>query len=130
MGIKIFIKEHKKKYSKFTLNLSAGYIDKDGNICSQQSGAEDTFAVGMPMYDEKGNFIGRLSVGIFDGLYYSEYTGEGQKIPVYYWKIEDYKGEYTKVKTYYQRFNKLKLIKEIPGFEVTMEALNKLSIIK
>ena len=88
--------------SDFILGLDAGHINTDGTIGGMQQGALETFAVGMPIYSLKGEYLGRLSVGLYDNLNYTERTEEGIKIPVEDWKIEGYKGEYQKILTYYQ----------------------------
>lgn len=88
--------------SDFILGLDAGHINTDGTISGMQVGAQKTFAVGMPIYSLKGEYLGRLSVGLYDILNYTERTEEGIEIPVEEWKIEGYKGEWQKILTYYQ----------------------------
>lgn len=88
--------------SDFILGLDAGGINTDGIISGSQVGALETFAVGMPIYSLKGEYLGRLSVGLYDRLNYTERTEEGIEIPVEYWKVEGYKGEWQKILTYYQ----------------------------
>ena len=101
MKIKLFIDEYKTKYDEFTLSLSAGEICEDGDITNQTKGAEETFAIGMPVYDEQGNELGKLSVGLFDSLNYHA-PDIKIKIPVYTWRIGGYKGERKRIKTFYQ----------------------------
>ena len=100
--MKTFIKNYKKKYNEQTLSYKAGYIDEDGCICNAQKGAEDTFCVGMPIYDLNNNLIGNLSIGLFDGLNYSDRDLNGNEIPVYFWEVKGYKGKPQNIKTYYQ----------------------------
>lgn len=88
--------------SDFILGLDAGYISTDGTLGGAQVGAMKTFAVGMPIYSLKGEYLGRLSVGLYDILTYTERTEEGIEIPVEDWKVEGYKGEWQKILTYYQ----------------------------
>ena len=56
----------------------------------------------MPIYDEQDNLIGNLSIGLFKNLDYAEKTADGQDIPVYFWKVDGYKGERKNIKTYFQ----------------------------
>lgn len=100
--IRKFVNTHDDKPSDFTLSLSAGYIDEEGHICNQQHGAEDTFAVGMPIYTEQNELIGNLSIGLFKNLNYAEKTEDGLDIPVYFWKVDGYSGKRQTVKTYFQ----------------------------
>jgi hypothetical protein len=101
--VKCFVYTHEEKYSDFLLGLSAGYIDEEGRICNQQKGAEDTLAIGMPIYTEQYELIGNLSIGLWEHLDYAERTSDGQEIPVYHWKVDGYKGKRQNVKTYYQK---------------------------
>ena len=100
--IKVFVFTHNDKPNEFTLGLSSGYIDERGHITNQQKGAEDTFAIGMPVYDDEDNFVGHLSIGLFENLNWSDRTSDGQEMPVYYWKVDGYKGKRQGIKTYYQ----------------------------
>lgn len=88
--------------SEFILGLDAGHINTDGTIGGCQAGAMETFAVGMPIYNLIGEYLGRLSIGLYDCLNYAERTEEGIKIPVEVWRIEDYEGEWQEILTYYQ----------------------------
>lgn len=101
-SIKLFIYNHQIKYEDEVLAYSAGEVCQDGSITNQQIGAEETFAVGMPVYDEGNNELGRLSVGSFEHLNYHAPESD-VSIPVHYWKIDGYKAnERKKIKTYYQ----------------------------
>lgn len=102
--IKRFVDDCKrrKKHSDFILSLSAGRVTSDGIVTGQQRGAEDTFSLGMPIYDEAGSFLGKLELGLFDNLNYSSKTKEGLDIPVEKWMIHGYSGESKKLKTYWQ----------------------------
>jgi len=98
--IKLFINEYKTKYDDKTLSYYAGEICEDGDITNQQAGAEETFSIGMPVYDTDNKEIGKLSIGLFDNLNYS--ADLDIKIPVYTWRVDGYKGKRKSIKTYYQ----------------------------
>lgn len=100
--IKQFVRTHDDKYSDFILGLDAGYIDGEGHICQAQHGIQDTFAVGMPVYDTQEKLIGNLSIGLFEHLDYAERASNGMEIPVYYWRVDGYEGERQNIKTYHQ----------------------------
>lgn len=99
--IKRFVADKRPRYSDFQLGLSAGYIDKDGVICRTQMGALETFSVGMPIYTEDDKEIGRLSIGLFKNLNYSQEHFDGD-IPVEYWRVDGYSGDIQNIKTYWQ----------------------------
>jgi hypothetical protein len=100
--IKLFIDEYKTKYDDKVLSYYAGEICEDGDITNQQKGAEDTFSIGMPIYDESGAELGRLSIGLFENLTYNT-PDIDIKIPVYTWRVDGYKSDIRKkIKTYYQ----------------------------
>lgn len=102
--IKLFINEYKNKYDKQTLSYKAGEICEDGDITHQQKGAEETFSIGMPIYDKDGNELGRLSVGLLENLDY--HTPDIDiEIPVYTWRVDGYKGKRQTIKTFYQLDN-------------------------
>lgn len=99
--IKLFINEYKTKYDDQTLTYKAGEICEDGDITNQQKGAEDTFAIGMPIYDTDGKELGKLSIGLFNNFNY--HTPDLDiEIPVFTWRIDGYKGERKIIKTFYQ----------------------------
>lgn len=101
-NIKLFINEYKTKYDDKTLSYYAGEVCEDGDITNQQQGAEETFAIGMPVYDESGVELGKLSIGLFKSLNYNT-PDIDFKIPVYTWRIDRYRSEVRKkIKTYYQ----------------------------
>lgn len=110
MKIKTFIDEYKTEYDEKTLSYKAGEICEEGDITNQQAGAEETFAIGMPIYDVNGNEIGKLGIRLFENLNY--HTPDFNiKIPVYFWFVENYKGKRQTIKTYYQkRFYQLRRI--------------------
>lgn len=109
-NLKLFINEYKNKYDDL-LQYYAGVICEDGDITYQQAGAEETFSIGMPVYDMNNQEIGRLSVGLFDNLNYL--ADLDIKIPVYTWRVVGYKGKRQKIKTFYQvRGNIKKLTKQ------------------
>ena len=100
--IKLFVNEYKTKYDDKTLSYTAGEICRNGAITNQQQGAEDTFAIGMPVYDESGKELGKLSIGLFENLNYHT-PDTDLKIPAYSWRVDGYKSEVRKkIKTYYQ----------------------------
>lgn len=96
----IFTFEKDIDIDESTLELNAGYVDKDGVICNYQAGIGNTFSIGMPMYDENGTMLGRLCIGLFYNLSYDDGT------PCHYWHIKDYQGEQIKVLTYHQFIRK------------------------
>jgi len=104
--IKMFVTDKRPRYTDFQLNLSAGIIHENGEIDRQQRGAEETFSIGMPVYSESGEELGRLSIGLFENLNYSQEHFKGD-IPVEYWRVDGYKGERQKIKTYWQVKNGL-----------------------
>lgn len=99
--IKCFIDEYKTQYDHKTLGYRAGEICEDGDITNQQQGAEDTFAIGMPVYDMQGNELGKLSIGLFRSLNYDT-PDTSVSIPVYTWRVDGYKGARQSIKTFYQ----------------------------
>jgi len=101
MKIKLFLEEYKTKYDEKTLAYKSGEICEDGDITNQQAGAEETFAIGMPVYDKEGKELGKLSIGLFENLNYNT-PDLDFKIPVYTWRVEGYKGKRQTIKTYYQ----------------------------
>lgn len=100
-SIKTFIDDCKTEYKDFNLSLRAGYIDEQGVICNAQQGALDTFSVGMPVYSEDGVELGRLSIGLWKSLDWSQ-DKVGMEIPVHHWRVDNYKGKQQTVKTYHQ----------------------------
>ena len=109
-NIKLFIKEYKTKYDDKTLSYNAGEICKDGDITNQQKGAEETFAIGMPVYDKYGNELGKLSIGLFKNLDYHA-PDIDIKIPAYTWRVDGYKADSRKIiKTYYQLIKEQSLL--------------------
>ena len=99
--IKRFIDDCLTEYGDFDLSLRAGYIDEDGCICNAQVGALKTFSVGMPIYGDDDVEIGRLSIGLFKNLNWSNDKID-LEIPVDFWKVEGYKGKRQNVRTYHQ----------------------------
>lgn len=99
--IKTFIDDCTTEYKEFELSLRAGYIDEDGIICNAQMGAIDTFSVGMPVYDDDGVELGRLSIGLWKNLDWAQDKID-IKIPAHYWRVDGYKGKKQTVKTWHQ----------------------------
>jgi hypothetical protein len=100
--IKLFVYEYDKKYTD-SLQYSAGEICENGDITNQKAGAEETFSIGMPVYDMDNNEIGKLSMCLFDNLNYS--LDLDIKIPVETWRVIGYKGKRQNIKTFYQANN-------------------------
>lgn len=66
----------------------AGVVVKIGNnygIGYPQKGAEDTFSIGQPVYDDDNNLMGYLGIILFESLNYS--TDRNMRIPVETWGI-------------------------------------------
>jgi hypothetical protein len=99
--IRTFIDDCTTEYKEFNLSLRAGYIDEDGIICNAQMGAIDTFSVGMPVYDDDGVELGRLSIGLWKNLNWSQDKIDIE-IPVHHWRVDGYKGKQQTVKTWHQ----------------------------
>lgn len=113
----IFVHEIEREFSDFQLGLSAGIVypeTKDaftdiaqGQIGYEKIGAQETFAVGMPMFSQDGEYLGRLGIGFYNNLPWAERDGRNEEIPVHYWKIEGYKGDKSQEPlTYYQYMKK------------------------
>lgn len=86
--IERFIKDILNDKEEKLLQYDAGKVlKKDGKyiITDNMIGAEELFSVGEPVYDEDGNLMGYLGVGMFDHLNYS--TENNVRIPVEYWQI-------------------------------------------
>ena len=85
--IKRFIEQYDKDIEMRT-DFEAGqvcYNDGELIIGYEMQGARDTFSVGQPIFDEDGNLMGYLGIGVFGHLDYA--TTEPIRIPVEYWKI-------------------------------------------
>ena len=114
--IKKFIDQCKE--TNIETRYSAGKIwvfNGEVAIHSQQVGAEKTFSVGQPVYDEDGNLLGYLGISIFENLDYhlpEETLSKGiNKIPCEYWVIclpTKYCKNGVKVFTYWQNKERLK----------------------
>lgn len=51
----------------------------------EQLGAQETFSVGQPVFDEDGNLMGYLGIGLYENL---DYSTEGRvRIPCEHWII-------------------------------------------
>jgi len=71
-----------------------------------QKGAEDTFSICQPMFDEDNNLLGYLGIGMYSHLDYSDHPHK-LNVPVYYWKIcnpTKYCKVGIEVYTYWQNF--------------------------
>lgn len=113
----VFVQEIDRQFSDFQLGLSAGVVypeSKDifghteqGQIGFEKMGAQDTFAIGMPMFSQEGEYLGRLGIGFYKDLPWFQRDGRGKEIPAHYWKIEGYKGDKSQQPlTYYQYMQK------------------------
>lgn len=87
--IKRFIAELNKEVD-YTDNLiySAGVVLHIGygdeyRVAFEQYGASEMFSIGQPVYDEGGNLLGYLGIGISDTLDYNCSI----RVPVEYWTI-------------------------------------------
>ena len=96
-----------------SLQYSAGTIhsnDGDYILGYSQKGAEDTFSICQPMFDENNNLIGYLGIDMYRSLDYT-HRPHGVDIPCYYWKICN-PTKYCKVGikafTYWQNYNEIK----------------------
>lgn len=108
--IKEFIECHKDK--NVETRYYAGRIGKDSKrgcfrVICQQYGAEESFSVGQPVYDENGNIMGYLGIGLCSDL---DYAVNGIRIPVEYWEIclsTEHCMEGKRVYTYWQNKQRL-----------------------
>lgn len=70
-----------------TTEYDAGkVVDVDGHyaICYEMRGASETFSIGQPVYDEVGNVMGWLGIGLYPSL---DYAVKGLRVPCDYWEI-------------------------------------------
>lgn len=92
-----------------TKQYSAGVVVMIGNnygIGYAQKGAEDTFSIGQPVYDETDHLLGYLGIILFESLDYGHPNNkQGVRIPVEAWGImlpTKYCEVGTRVRTYWQ----------------------------
>lgn len=74
-------------------------------INGQMMGAESTFSIGQPIYDENDNLMGYLGIGLLKHLNYGSLTEKMPRIPVECWTIclpTEHCQSGKKVKTYWQ----------------------------
>ncbi len=67
------------------------YERNDGRgyqVAYQQAGAEQTFAVGMPVYDSYNHKLGYLGLGLYENLNCSSSDSFHEAIPMSMWSIE------------------------------------------
>ena len=83
--IKRFINQYDEDIEISTKYDAGQVCDNDGEriIGYEMQGARDTFSVGQPVFDEDGNLMGYLGIGVFSHLDYAASI----RIPVEYWKI-------------------------------------------
>ena len=98
--IHLFSDKYKETYIE-ELSYSAWYIDEEWNICYQQMWAEQTFSIGMPIYDMEWTELWRISIWLCKNLNYW-IDDFDLKIPVYKWQVEWYRWKPKKIQTYYQ----------------------------
>lgn len=75
---------HEKMATKYNAGIVHEY-DNGYIVVYEQKGAEETFSIGQPVYDEEGNVMGYLGIGMYDSLTYANDVEE--KIPVEHWTI-------------------------------------------
>ena len=107
------------KQTNIDTQYDAGRVWSDDNgipfINNQTVGAEKTFSIGQPVYDEEGNLLGYLGASIFKNLNYAldeEILSKGvDRIPCERWIIclpTKYCKHGVKVFTFWQ-YNKISL---------------------
>lgn len=81
--------EQLKSDEEFATIYDAGHVYEyeDGNyiVAYETCGAERTFSIGQPVYDEDKNLMGYLGIGFYNNLDYS--TDNKTRVPVEYWQI-------------------------------------------
>lgn len=104
--IRKFIDDYKA--NDFDTQYDAGTVAEyyGGYLISGQTmGAEETFSVGQPVYDEKYNLMGYLGIDLLRYLDYGSLTEKMPRIPVECWTIclpTEHCQSGKKVKTYWQ----------------------------
>lgn len=84
--IKKFIDQIKEKEIATKYNAGRIWIvNNEAAINGEAAEAEETFSIGQPVYDEEGNLLGYLGIGILSNLDYA--TDNDIKIPCEFWKI-------------------------------------------
>lgn len=74
------MKKHETRYDAGRVyEINGGF-----GISSNELGAEETFAVGMPIYDKDNNLMGYLGIGLYESL---NYGGTDVRVPCDYWQI-------------------------------------------
>lgn len=80
-----------------------------------QIGAEEyLFSVGQPVYDDEGNVMGWLGIGLYNHL--NHYTGDMEeekrvRIPAYYWEIclpTEHCKEFKRIRSHWQHIKERK----------------------
>ena len=88
-GVVKFIDQIKTGVDDKDLEYRAGQVRKNDNgdwlLSNFQYGAERTFSIGQPVYDNVGGLLGYLGIGVFKFLDYS--GSEKVRVPVEYWRI-------------------------------------------
>jgi len=83
-----FIKQYDVEDIEMATKFDAGKVCNNNGeyiISYEMQGARETFSVGQPVFDEDGNLMGYLGLGVFDHLDYA--TTKPIRIPVEYWTI-------------------------------------------
>ena len=73
----------------YATDFSSGIVCIYGSgymVGYEQMGARATFSVGQPVYDEDGNLMGYLGIGLYENLDYAT-GGELDRVPVEHWTI-------------------------------------------
>lgn len=83
-----------EKVDEDLLKYYAGRVRKirnGGRVCyavtRQQYGAQATFSVGQPVYNEGGELLGWLGIGLYDHLDYSSKLHGDVRCPDEFWEI-------------------------------------------
>ena len=112
MDIKKFIDQIEDGVDVSLLSYSGGVIRYNETsdvflVAEQQSGAEETFSVGQPVYDVDGNLMGYLGIGLFNAL---DYSCDETRCPVEFWQIclpTSWCSEGKRIVTYWQANSKI-----------------------
>lgn len=92
--IPLFINQLAKGVDEESLKYYAGKAYKYNDtfiVGYEQMGAQDTFSIGQPIYDEEGNLMGYLGIGLLNSLDYATYSLGDEyrtlRVPVETWQI-------------------------------------------
>ena len=85
--LKLFVEQLKSGVDQNDLRYDAGrvFLHKGRYVIDySQKGAEKTFSVGQPVYNDNGDLLGYLGLGLFESLNY----GADIRVPVEFWEIQ------------------------------------------